>query len=149
VRRWPGQGDLLIEDVKVRGADGREQAVFKVGSAMTIDVAYRAMRSGEYPVIFGIVIFCLDGTNVSQNISSLEALRLAAGELRSAKLEFQTLDLANGRYVISISLHKTLDPYQPDDTVRYDLLAQSYEFEIVGNPPLRTALYVLPGTWRI
>ena len=57
------------------------------------------------------------------------------------------MDLADGRYVISVALHRDLDPLHPEETIRYDLLDRSYEFEISGNPPLRTSLFVLPSHW--
>ena len=47
------------------------------------------------------------------------------------------------------SLHRDLDPQFPSETVRYDLLAYSYQFEIMGNPPLRTSLFVLPAYWKL
>jgi lipopolysaccharide transport system ATP-binding protein len=97
--------------------------------------------------LYAVAIYRLDGIKVSQHVSALETIEVAAGEQRSVRLEFPCIDLADGRYVISVSLHRDLDPHSPNDTVRYDLLTHSYEFEIVGNPPLRTSLFVLPSRW--
>jgi hypothetical protein len=45
-------------------------------------------------------------------------------------------------------LFRQLDPQYPTEAARYDLVDRSYEFEIVGNPPLRSSLVVLPACWK-
>ena len=149
VRRWPGEGSLLIEGVSLLGNDGEERAVYPVGSALTLRLDYRAMKEGSFPIIFAIAIYTPEGVKVTQHISSSELVHVEVDERRSVQLQFPSLDLANGRYVISVALHRDLDPQFPDETVRYDLLSYSYEFEVVGNPPLRTSLFVLPAAWKL
>jgi hypothetical protein len=149
VTRWPGEASLLIDDVIVEDADGRERALFRVGSPLTLNLKYRATRNGSFPVIFAIALYRADGIKISQHISPLETVNMDAGERRSVRLEFPSMDLADGRYVVSVALHRDLDPYIPNETVRYDLLGYSFEFEIVGNPPLRTSLFVLPALWKL
>jgi ABC-type polysaccharide/polyol phosphate transport system ATPase subunit len=146
-RRWPGESTLLIDDVVLQAADGSERAVLTVGSALTIRVFYRARQTGEFPILCSIVIYRVDGIVVTQHVSPREFLDLSAGDRREVQLKFPSLDLADGRYVISVALHRELDPQAPNATVRYDLLDRSYEFEVVGNPPLRTSLFVLPARW--
>ena len=148
VRRWPGEGTLLLDNVVLQDSDGSERAVYRVGSDITFCLHYRATKKGSFPVIFTVAIYTVDGTKVSQHVSSSEMVHMDAGERRSVRLEFPSVDLADGRYVISVALHRDLDPRIPNETVRYDLLAYSFQFDIVGNPPLRTSLFVLPAVWR-
>src|SRR5262249_56414126 len=109
---------------------------------------YRAARTGEFPVIYAVVIYRVDGIRVTQHVSPRETVHIKAGEHRSVELQFPSMDLADGRYTISVSLHRDLDPQFPSETVRYDLISHSYQFEIIGNPPLRTSLFVLPAKWK-
>lgn len=149
MRRWPGEGSLRIDDVVLLDPTGQERAVYKVGSPLTLRLHYRAKRAGEFPVIYAVVIYRMDGTSITQHVSSRETVHIKAGEHGSVDLHFPSMDLADGRYTISVSLHRDLDPQFPNETVRYDLIAYNYQFEIIGNPPLRTSLFVLPAKWKL
>ena len=126
VRRWPGEGSLLIDDVVLLDVDGEERAVYPVGSALTLRLNYHATKKGSFQVIHTVAIYRIDGIKVTQHVSSSEIVHMDAGQRRSVRLEFASLDLANGRYMITAALHRDLDPQFPNDTVRYDLLAYSY-----------------------
>ena len=148
VRRWSGEGSLLIEGLSFQNGKGEEKAVFPVGETITLALDIRATRNGKLPLVVGIVVYTLDGIAVSQNISPSYELDVHNSEVVRISLDYPSLNLRNGRYVISVSLHKDLDPQHPELTERYDLVAQSYQFEIVGNPPLRNGLVELPAHWR-
>ena len=120
-----------------------------MGSALRLCLHYRATKKGEFPVIFAVAIYRVDGIKVTQHVSSRETVHMEAGEHRSVELQFPSVDLADGRYTVSVSLHRDLNPQFPNETVRYDLLAYSYQFEVTGNPPLRTSLFVLPAHWKL
>ncbi len=149
VRRWPGEGSLVIDDVTLLDAKGRERAVYRVGSALRLRLHYRAMKTGDFPVIFAVAIYRIDGIKVTQHVSPTEMVHMEAEEHRLVELQFPSVDLADGRYTVSVSLHRDLDPQFPSETVRYDLLSYSYQFEVTGNPPLRTSLFVLPAHWKM
>lgn len=149
VARWPGEGSLIIDDVLLLGPDGNEQAVFAVGIPLTLRLAYKAKHSGKFRVIFTAVLYRLDGVVISQNIAAPVELDLQAGELQEACLHFAPLNLGNGYYVFSVALYSTLDPDLLEEPQWYDLIDRSYEFEVVGNLPLRTALFDLPAEWSI
>lgn len=149
VTRWPGEGSLIIDDVLLLGHDGHEQAVFAVGVPLTLRLSYQAKRSGKFRVIFTAVLYRLDGVVISQNISDPIEIDLQAGELQEAYLHFPPLHLGNGYYVFSVALYRTLDPHLLEEPQWYDLVDRSYEFEVVGNPPLRTSIFDLPAEWSI
>jgi lipopolysaccharide transport system ATP-binding protein len=149
VRRWVGEGRLMIDAVDLLDERGNERAVFSVGSSLTFRLKYYAQFSDSYPVIFVIAIFRADGIKVSQHASQQVQIDATKGDKRHVDLTLSSIDVANGRYVVSAALFRHLDPQYPNEAVRYDLVDRSYEFEIVGNPPLRTSLYVLPATWRV
>jgi len=146
VTRWPGEGSLFVQDVALVSG-GVERAVLEAGAELTLRLRYRAKRGGKFAVIFAAVLFRVDGVCVSQNISELKTIELETDEVRQAELRFPRLDLGNGRYVFSVSLHKRLDPDLLVETERYDLVDRSYEFEVVGNPTLRMAIVHVPAEW--
>lgn len=148
VRRWTGEGSLLVDGLSFLNGKGEERAVFTVGETVTLALDVRATRNGTLPLVVGIVVYTLDGITVSQNISHGYELDVKSGDIVRILMDYPSLDLRNGRYVISVSLHRDLDPQHPELTERYDLVAQSYQFEIVGNPPLRSGLVELPAQWR-
>lgn len=149
ITRWPSEGSLMIEKVSLLGENNMEQAIFQPGTPLTLRLTYRAQRDGIFRVIFVAVLFRLDGVVISQNISDPTELNCTAGVLREAYLNFPLLDIGNGRYLFSVALYKTLDPDLLEEPQRYDLIDRSYEFEVVGNKPLRSAIVKLPGEWRL
>lgn len=149
LRRWPGEGSLAIERVLLLGGDNQERAVFQIGHDLSIRIDCRANKAGEFPLVYGLAIYRLDGVKVSQHISPRSLVNLKEGESWPAIITFPGINLANGRYVISVSLHRELDPQFPTEEGRYDLIAQSFQFEIVGNPPFREAIYELPAQWDL
>lgn len=148
LRRWSGEGSLIVDSVSCLDQNQRERAVFSVGDTITLSMDIRAERAGTHPLIIGIALHTLDGIVVSQNISPQYQLTVQDNEIIHVDMDYPAINLPNRRYVFSVSLHKDLDPQYPELTERYDLVSQSYEFEIVGNPPLRTSLFVLPAEWR-
>lgn len=148
LRRWAGEGSILVENLSFQNEQQQEQAVFEVGDTLTAALDLRVTRDGRFPLIVGIVVYTLDGIVVSQNISPSYDLDVRNQDIVRILMDYPSINLANGRYVVSVSLHKDLDPQNPSLSERYDLIAHSYEFEIVGNPPLRSALVELPAQWR-
>lgn len=148
LRRWTGEGSLLIESLTFQNERQQEKAVFTVGDTVTAAMDLKATRDGTFPLIVGIVVYTLDGVIVSQNLSPDYELNVRGQEIVRILMDYPQINLANGRYIVSVSLHITLDPQNPELSERYDLVAHSYEFEIVGNPPLRNSLFELPAEWR-
>lgn len=148
LRRWAGEGSILVESLSFQNDQQQEKAVFRVGDTLTAALDLRVTRDGTFPLIVGIVVYTLDGIVVSQNISPRYNLEVRDQDIVRILMDYPSINLANGRYVVSVSLHKDLDPQNPTLSERYDLIAHSYEFEIVGNPPLRSALVEIPAQWR-
>lgn len=148
LRRWTGEGSLLIESLTFQNDRQQEKAIFRVGDTVTAALDLRATRDGKFPLIVGIVVYTLDGVIVSQNVSPDYELNMRDQDIVRILMDYPSINLANGRYVVSVSLHVNLDPQNPELSERYDLVAHSYEFEIVGNPPLRSSLFELPAEWR-
>ena len=149
LRRWPGEGSLLVDDVVLLDRTGQERAVYEVGSPLSAPPALPGRENRGIPGH-------LCGRDLSGRWHQDHATRFVARDGahggRRAPVGRAAVPVHGSRrrplYHL-VSLHRDLDPQFPNETVRYDLLAYSYQFEIIGNPPLRTSLFVLPAKWKL
>jgi lipopolysaccharide transport system ATP-binding protein len=144
IRHWPGEGSITIDAVSLVGQNG-EQAVFHVGTPLTVRLDARSHASGTFPVIATLVLYRLDGTRVSSHVGPLQELELHAGDSWSMRLHFDRLNLGDGRYVLSAALYRRLERLGVSET--YDLVDRSYEFEVVGNDPFQSGVFHHPAEW--
>lgn len=144
--RWPGERSVVIDRVQLLGAHGAEQAVFEVGEPMTLRVTMVAQVAGGFEVIPVAVLYRTDGIRLSSHVGRRMPITLASGERRSLHLRYESVNLGNGRFVFSVALYRVLDALAPEI---YDLLDRSYEFQVVGTPPLEDGLFRHPGEWRL
>ena len=144
IRHWPGEGTITIEAIALAGQDG-EQAVFHVGTPLTVTLELRSHANGTFPLTPAVVLYRLDGTRVSSHVGPSHELELEAGESRSLRLHFDRLNLGDGHYILSAALYRQLVPLGASET--YDLVDRSYEFEVVGNDPLHGGVFHHPAEW--
>jgi lipopolysaccharide transport system ATP-binding protein len=145
---WPGIGDLVIDSVSLLGPDG-ETAVFEAWSSFRLALSFRARRSGRYDVIPIALVFRHDGVLATRHVAELETIELPEGGTATATLDLGSLRLGNGRYVVTVGLYRSLDPHELTAPEIYDVVDRSYEFQVVGNPPLHNELFHHPGAWTI
>lgn len=145
--RWPGEGSLRIDAVELLGADNREQAVFEVGTPMTLRVNMVAQVSGAFDVIPVAVLYRIDGVRVSSHVGKKLSLALTARVGKLVSLRYDPLNLGNGTFVFSVALYRVLDSLGSAEL--YDLLDRSYEFQVVGNEPLQDGIFRHPAEWCV
>ena len=141
---WPGEGSLRIEDVVLLGPAG-EQAVYEVGSPMSLAIRAVATRTDAYPIIPVAVLYRLDGVLVFRHVGEELRFELDKEERVVFRLEFPRINLGDGNYVFSVALYRRLEHLGESEV--YDLVDRSYEFEVVGNDPLRNGIFQHPGDW--
>ena len=146
IRHWPGEGTLAIDGVTLSGTSG-EQAIFEAGTPLTVTIDISSHSGGTYPLTPSVVVYRLDGTRVTAHVGPPQELELEAGDRRSISLRFDSLNLGDGRYVLSAGLHRRLEQVGPSET--YDLVDRSYEFEVIGNDPLLGGVFHHPAEWTI
>ena len=144
--RWPGEGSLRIEDVTLHGEGGREQAVFPVGTPLTIRLTARAVEAGRFPVTPAVSVYRTDGILVSNHPGEEAEVALAEGEEATWELAFGPLNLGDGRYVLTPAIYRRLTHL--GDSPFYDLLDRSHTFEVVGNAPFALGVFQHPARWR-
>ena len=144
IRHWPGEGTITIDAVALAGRDG-EQAVFHVGTPLTVTLDIRSHATGTFPLTPAVVLYRLDGTRVSSHVGPPHELELEAGDSRSLRLHFERLNLGDGHYILSAALYRNLVQLGASET--YDLVDRSYEFEVVGNDPFHGGVFHHPAEW--
>lgn len=146
VRHWPGEGSLRIGAISLSGPLG-EQAVFDVGSPLTVSIPFTARDAGVFPVTPVLIVYRLDGIRVSAHVGPSFEASLDPGEGLVVRFDLNRINLGDGRYVLSIALYRRLEHLGSSEA--YDLIDRSYEFEVVGNDPLKNALFHHPATWSL
>lgn len=147
VSRWPGDASLVIRDVALLSGDGSERAIFTVGMPMRLLMRAEAQQPGKYNVAPVAVIYRADGILVSNHVGEPRELDLESGEAIEFALDFASLNLGDGHYLVSVALYRTLSHLEPSEV--YDLLDRSYEFEVTGNEPFDNGVFKHEATWGV
>jgi hypothetical protein len=147
LRRWPGSRLLTIENVELVNAQGRPQAVYRVGSPMRVNITIKARDAGTYPLLPTVTLLRLDGMMISNHAGGpYEGLELDAGEQFGVSLDFGPLNLGNANYVLSVALFES----EVIEQQRYDLIDRTFEFQVTGNNDLcRDAVFQHPQHWEL
>ncbi len=147
ISRWPGEGTLLINDTRLLAADGTENALYHVGDPMTLMMSFTAREAGAYDIIPVAVLYRADGIAVTKHIGDRTTVELQAGDEGVFRLELGPLNLGIGRHMFSVALYRTLDELHEPHI--YDLIDRSYEFEVVGDRLVDSAVFRHPGQWSL
>ncbi len=120
--RW-GDREVEITSVTLFGSDGDERRVFDSGAEVNVTIEYTAHESVEDPV-FGVGVFKKDGSQCYGTNTDLEGFSFGTIIGKSSiKVTFESLDLLDGPYTISVAVHAK-------DGYAYDYHDQMYEFAI-------------------
>ncbi len=147
--RWTGVGQLAIEDVRLVDQSGVEAAVFEVEKPLIIEVDVLAHEGGLFPLTPAALVFGTNGVVVTRHIGDEHRFDLAEGDRLQLALDFGALLLGNGAYLVSVGLYRKLDVSLAEPSEFYDYFDKSFEFRVIGNPPLHTELVRHPGAWSV
>jgi lipopolysaccharide transport system ATP-binding protein len=141
-QRW-GAGDLRIVAVSFLDGSGTRRRVFEAGETWIVHMRYQASRRIEEPV-FGLAVHRDDGVHVCGPNTHFGGLEIpfveGEGEI---SYQVQSLPLARGDYVLSLSAHNRMD------TQMYDYHDRLYPFKVAELGPAQTkALVKLRGEWE-
>jgi len=139
-RRW-GTREVEIEEVKIVDGRGQSRQVFATGESLTIEIYYRAHRRVERPV-FGIAIFCDDGTLITGPNTRFGGLRIPWVEGSGiVRYTVPALPLLKGTYYVSVSSHNW------EETRMFDYHDRIYSFRVLPSSEERYGVLTLSGTW--
>lgn len=146
VSRWPGEGSLSIDKVRLVDGDGNDCALFGPDTVMSLRVRVRAHREGSFALIPAATLYRADGILVSNHAGIPLELHLDECGTRELRLDFAPLPLGDGRYMFSVGLYRRLSRL---DSEVYDLIDRSYEFEIAGNREFDDGVCRLSAAWTL
>lgn len=145
--RWEGVGQLSIDEVLLLDETHSESGVFEVGKPLTVRLDVLAAESGDFDVTPAALVFGTNGVVVTRNIGDEQTFALETGDRVTMDLVLEPLLLGNGAYLLSVGIYKKLDVTLTEPSEFYDYYDKSFEFHVVGNPPLHTELVRHPGVW--
>lgn len=126
-REW-GTGQVVIENVTMQtGPDEHETDAFHFGGSMSLKIDYSAAEKIQQPV-FGFAIRDVRGATLFGSNTQIEGLNLPSVEGKgSLKLHIRDIRLANGTYLLSVSVHSA------DHRINYHRLDNKYPFTVKGD----------------
>lgn len=120
-----GNRAVEITKVTIASPEGHEQASFRTGEALMIEIYYLAYEDTEDPV-FGIGIVRSDGVHyygVNTEIDSMRLPDLQAEQRGVIRFIVDKLQLLNGTYRLSVACHSR-------DGLPYDYQTEMYTFNV-------------------
>jgi ABC-type polysaccharide/polyol phosphate transport system ATPase subunit len=140
--RW-GTGEIEIMAVRFLNAAGEEQALFRTGDALTIEMDYLAHQPIREPE-FGLAIYHQNGAHINGPNSRLADLTTGTIEgTGTIRYHIERLPLLPARYEVTVAVHDSRL------THAYDYHKQAYQFQVtVGNGGETVGLVAIPATWE-
>ena len=148
VSRWPGEGGLRIESVRVLDEEKAEIRVVRRGQRLEIELTILAEAAGCYDCTVVILLFSGDGRWLCRHCSAPARFDLSEGESKRVSLIYEQNRLGNGEYVFSAALYADLDLNDLSTARTYDLLARSFGFEVVDRYRDDQSMFHHPVIWR-
>ena len=149
ISRWSGVGSLSIRNLALLDEQGQKQTTFTANRPMSISFDALAEAPGQFPLIPAVLIFRLDGLVATRHVAEEVTVDVDTGDVLPIQLDLGPLQLGNGLYVVSVGLYRSLDIEDVQPSEFYDYLDKSYEFKVVGNPPLHNELFRHPAEWTM
>jgi hypothetical protein len=127
VYRWHSDGLLKVTKLVF-------QPAAEVGRSDDLTIAITVLPgvSGTLRCRYAAVIAGEDGRWLARSISEPHEVAAQAGKGYEAALVLSPLLLSAGRYVVSVSIHEAIEPFDLVKAKRHDLVARSYSFAVAG-----------------
>lgn len=136
-----GTREVVIEKILVRDHEGRETTRFESGTAMHLEVHYRARARIATPV-FGFSIKSADGVHVFGSNTQIEKQTIPAIEGPGVvRIKVDPLTIKAGNFFLSFSIHS------PDHQTQYHRMEDWLAFSVVDTTA-REGLVHLDTTWE-
>lgn len=151
VRDTYGSGEIELTGVDLLDGTGRERVVFVPGDALAVRLRYRVRAVVEDPV-FVLAIYGLDGTVISQVISSRDGVRFGALEGEGhVEIRFEPLLIGRGRYVVSAGIFPAVNWLDVNAHEPYSIHDRRYELKVEQPVDCAIELGVVhhPVEWRL
>jgi lipopolysaccharide transport system ATP-binding protein len=125
MERW-GDGDVVIENVRVLDANGKERAVFQNGEAFNLEFNYTKKKSTS-DLVFGVGFFTAQDVQCYGTNTLLD--RVGKNDLPSkgkVRISIDRLDFVQGSYFLDVAAHAK-------DGRAYDYMRRVCSFAVRSN----------------
>jgi lipopolysaccharide transport system ATP-binding protein len=147
VSRWPGVPGLLIKQLAMTDAKGIGKSVFKSGEAIRIRILVDVQEAGVFPVRFALLFMTESGNAITRALSPYFELRSQVAGEEAFDLVLPRNSFTEQTVMFSVAAFKTYEPECPQNSVKYDLLARSFKFRIVGGTPNDPGIVTMATEW--
>lgn len=150
VVRWArDDSPIEITTVRIRDGDGDKASLFKIGQPIIFEIEIKALKTGDYPCRYCIVIFGSDGRLAVRHISGWFQHKMKAGERRKAQLRYDAVMLGTGDYFLSVAAYERLNLRNMNEYSWYDLHGRAYDFSIAEDPVDPVSSFHHPNRWEL
>lgn len=147
VSRWPANGDIKLEHVALCDAAHMPRRNFNQGGYLDFRFSAVVNKPGAYRCRYIAVIFGADGRWVTRITSQPHDFSGAEDSVHPAAMRLDPLLLRPGDYVVSLSAHEAVEPWNLLAAARYDLISRSFAFTVNGAAQAQEPLIRHPVTW--
>jgi len=147
ISRWAAEKGLKVARVEVLNGRGEYSGTLMAGQPCKIEVDIIAEMDGDFNFRVAILIMSLAGVGISRLLSDEYSVFMKAAERKKISIQIESLLLAQGEFVFSVALFKHFDPDDTSTAVRYDLLARSFQINVVPIYRAEPALLNMPAKW--
>lgn len=124
-----GTGEVVIREVRLTDAEGRERVEFMTGDTLRVEVLFDAVKPVDSPIM-GVALFRADGVYChGPNTGADASLKGRYEGPYRLSAEFPELPLLGGEYQASVAF------YDKDHVYAYAWDHRLYPFRIVSDPP--------------
>ncbi|MGG1596254.1 ABC transporter ATP-binding protein [Paenibacillus naphthalenovorans] len=145
-----GSREIEIEKVKFLCGE-EEKRIYSIDDSLTVRVYFRAHHTVVNPV-FVVAIYALDGTVISQSISSKDGETFGPVKGRGfIDVKYDKLFIGKGHYTVSIGIFKFIDLMQQMESPSYCVHDRKYEIIVEQPPEIRVDLGLVqqPVKWGL
>ena len=139
-QRW-GDGDVVIEAVRVLDAAGQHRAVFQHGEALSLELDYRQAKPTD-DLVFGVALRTAQDVLCYGSNTHIDRAKLGqAPPAGTVRLTLERLDLVQGTYLLDVAAHAK-------DGRAYDYIKQITSFA-VRSPVGDEGVFRPPHHWSL
>jgi lipopolysaccharide transport system ATP-binding protein len=145
--RWPGVPGLLIKRLAMTDAEGTEGSVFRSGEPIRIRILVDMQQAGVFPIRFALLFMTETGHAITRALSPYFEVRAQSPGEKVFELVLPRNSFTDQTVVFSVAAFRKYEPECPQDSIRYDLLARSFRFRIIGGTPNDPGMVTMATDW--
>ncbi len=150
VARWPSSAEgLRASRIRLLNSDGKATRLLRAGTRAAFELDVKVSQDRKFRARVALVIHRQDGLVATRLISDYLDFDGTAGGQATVRVDLPEVQMGEGRYVVSVSIHKELDLDNSASAVNFDLLARCFEFRVAPQNLGDPSLFYQSQSWHI